>query len=332
MLHRRIYQCTRGHSDKNKNWQNMEKFDTKSPNKPFIKKDKPKEPYRPNTPRTNEQRKCHKCGGIGHLANNYLEMEKSTKWWKQKTRMMKMMNISLEKTLKSQKPLKPYPPLLRRPAYPESPRAREALEIHIKELMALGVLRKLYIEACGEGLDSALHQTQIINDKPVEGPICFISRQIKPTKARYGERQMGCIFLVWALEKLPYYLDGTVFDVITDCNAVKSLLKMKTPKIHMLRWQTAIQEYRRNMTIDHKCGSIHKNADDHRIWALANAPEIPAWVSQEEHHIEGICVTDIGTELFNQVIESYTMDKNCHILCQPLIKDCKDPSISTKLD
>ncbi|MBW0506914.1 hypothetical protein O181_046629 [Austropuccinia psidii MF-1] len=33
---------------------------------------------------------------------------------------------------------------------------------------------KLYIDACGEGLGAALHQTQIINDKPVEGLICFI--------------------------------------------------------------------------------------------------------------------------------------------------------------
>ncbi|MBW0560646.1 hypothetical protein O181_100361 [Austropuccinia psidii MF-1] len=38
---------------------------------------------------------------------------------------------------------KPYPPLLKRPAYPASPRAREALEVHIKELMDLGVLRKV---------------------------------------------------------------------------------------------------------------------------------------------------------------------------------------------
>ncbi|MBW0548372.1 hypothetical protein O181_088087 [Austropuccinia psidii MF-1] len=38
---------------------------------------------------------------------------------------------------------KPYPPILRRPAYPASPRAREALEVHIKELMNLGVLRKV---------------------------------------------------------------------------------------------------------------------------------------------------------------------------------------------
>ncbi|MBW0529876.1 hypothetical protein O181_069591 [Austropuccinia psidii MF-1] len=38
---------------------------------------------------------------------------------------------------------KPYPPLLRRPAYPDGPRVREALEVHIKELIDLGVLRKV---------------------------------------------------------------------------------------------------------------------------------------------------------------------------------------------
>ncbi|MBW0560181.1 hypothetical protein O181_099896 [Austropuccinia psidii MF-1] len=37
----------------------------------------------------------------------------------------------------------PYPLLLRRPAYPAIPRAREALEVHIKQLIDLGVLRKV---------------------------------------------------------------------------------------------------------------------------------------------------------------------------------------------
>ncbi|MBW0514063.1 hypothetical protein O181_053778 [Austropuccinia psidii MF-1] len=63
---------------------------------------------------------------------------------------------------------------------------------------------KLYIDACGEGLGAVLHQTQIINDKPVEGPSCFISRQIKPTEERYVASQMECLCLLWALEKLHY--------------------------------------------------------------------------------------------------------------------------------
>ncbi|MBW0544151.1 hypothetical protein O181_083866 [Austropuccinia psidii MF-1] len=38
---------------------------------------------------------------------------------------------------------RPYPPLLIRPAYAAGPRAREALESLINELMKLGVLRKV---------------------------------------------------------------------------------------------------------------------------------------------------------------------------------------------
>ncbi|MBW0561428.1 hypothetical protein O181_101143 [Austropuccinia psidii MF-1] len=123
------------------------------------------------------------------------------------------------------------------------------------------LLFKLYIDASGDGLGAALHQAQIINDKPAEGPICFKSRQIKPTVARYGASQIECLCLVWALEKLNYFLEGCVFEVITDFTAVKSLLKINTPNRHMLRWQIAIQEYRRNMTIVQKDGNVHKNAD-----------------------------------------------------------------------
>ncbi|MBW0553310.1 hypothetical protein O181_093025 [Austropuccinia psidii MF-1] len=88
---------------------------------------------------------------------------------------------------------------------------------------------------------------------------------------------------------LHYCFNGTVFNVIKDCNAVKSLLNMKTPNRHMLRWQTAIQEYRGNKTI------VHKNSDGLSNRALENTPENQAWVPQEAHHIEGIFVTDIGT-------------------------------------
>ncbi|MBW0512668.1 hypothetical protein O181_052383 [Austropuccinia psidii MF-1] len=55
---------------------NLKKLDIKRPNKPFIKKDKPKETFKPNTSSNNEQRKCQKCGGIGNLANNCLKKAK----------------------------------------------------------------------------------------------------------------------------------------------------------------------------------------------------------------------------------------------------------------
>ncbi|MBW0588795.1 hypothetical protein O181_128510 [Austropuccinia psidii MF-1] len=120
---------------------------------------------------------------------------------------------------------------------------------------------KLYIDASADMLGAELHQVQIINNIPVEGLICFTSRQIKPTEARCGASQMECLCLVWALEKLNYTLEGCFFEVITDCTIVKSLLNMNTPNRNMLRWQIALQEYRGNMNIVHKDGNIHKNED-----------------------------------------------------------------------
>ncbi|MBW0488946.1 hypothetical protein O181_028661 [Austropuccinia psidii MF-1] len=109
---------------------------------------------------------------------------------------------------------------------------------------------KLYIDAaCSQGLGAALHQRQIVDGEPREGVICYISRQLKDSEARYGATQTECLCLVWALEKLHYYLEGAVFEVYTDCTALKSLLYMKTTNRHMLRWQIAIKEYRGNMTI-----------------------------------------------------------------------------------
>ncbi|MBW0527671.1 hypothetical protein O181_067386 [Austropuccinia psidii MF-1] len=172
---------------------------------------------------------------------------------------------------------------------------------------------KLYIDAYVEVLGAELHQTQINHDKPDEGPLYFNLRKINPTEERYGSGKMECLCLVQDLEKLHYFLDGTVFDVITDCNSVKYLLKMKTSNRHMLRWKISIQEYGGNLTRAHRYESIHKSSYGLRRLALANTPESPAWVPQEEHHIEGLCVTDFGTEFFNQVKESYEMDKKFNI-------------------
>ncbi|MBW0549207.1 hypothetical protein O181_088922 [Austropuccinia psidii MF-1] len=223
---------------------------------------------------------------------------------------------------------------------PESIKAYEKIKKALTEAPLLlmpgwNIPFKLYIDACGDGLGAALNQVQIIDDKPTEGPVCYISRQIKPTEARYGARQMECLCLVWALEKLHYYLYGSGFEVITDFNALKSLLNMKPPNRHMLRWQIAIQEYKSSISIAHKEGKIHKNADRLSRWALANTTDNPAYVPLEAEPqipIEGMKITDIGTEFFEEVRESYKLDKDCHVLTSLLDKDCKDPSLINSLD
>ncbi|MBW0530879.1 hypothetical protein O181_070594 [Austropuccinia psidii MF-1] len=73
---------------------------------------------------------------------------------------------------------------------------------------------KLYIDAaCSQGLGAALEHLQIGDGEPTEGVIFYISRKLKDSQARYGATHIECLFLFWALEKLHYYLEGSVFEV-----------------------------------------------------------------------------------------------------------------------
>ncbi|MBW0518959.1 hypothetical protein O181_058674 [Austropuccinia psidii MF-1] len=77
------------------------------------------------------------------------------------------------------------------------------------------------------------------------------------------------------------------------------------------------------MTIVHKAGNIRNNADGLSRWALANTPDIPAYVPMEAEPqipMEGINITDIGTEFLKEVREYYKQEKNFHILISLLDK------------
>ncbi|MBW0562881.1 hypothetical protein O181_102596 [Austropuccinia psidii MF-1] len=52
----------------------------------------------------------------------------------------------------------------------------------------------LYIDAaCSQGLGEALHQRQIVDGEPRERVICYISRQLKDSEARYGATHTECL-------------------------------------------------------------------------------------------------------------------------------------------
>ncbi|MBW0591509.1 hypothetical protein O181_131224 [Austropuccinia psidii MF-1] len=168
-----------------------------------------------------------------------------------------------------------------------------------------------------------------------------------------------CLCLVWALEKLHYYLEGAVFEVYTDCTALKYLLNMNTTNRHMLRWQIAIQEYRGNMTIIYKEGKSHTNAFGLSRWPLDNVKSNPTYDAEvaaqiPNHFMEidrrnnfrfsewtpesgtldsgntdseetetlilGISYSELHNEFFSAVVKSYAKQKKCGILLQLLQK------------
>ncbi|MBW0521439.1 hypothetical protein O181_061154 [Austropuccinia psidii MF-1] len=110
---------------------------------------------------------------------------------------------------------------------------------------------------------------------------------------------------------------------------------MRTPYRHMLKWQIAIQEYRGNMTIVHIAGNIHKNSDSLSRWELPNTIDNYSYVSANAEHeilIKGINITDVGTELFEEVRKSYKQDMNFNIITSILEKDFKDTALDNYLN
>ncbi|MBW0506230.1 hypothetical protein O181_045945 [Austropuccinia psidii MF-1] len=226
---------------------------------------------------------------------------------------------------------------------------------------------KLYIDAaCSQGLGEALHQTQIVDGEPREGVICYISRQLKDSGARYGANRTEFLCLVWAVEKLHYYFEGVVFEVYTHCTASKSLLNMNTTNRHMLRWQIVIQEYRGNMTIIYKEGKSHTNTDILSRWPLDNVKSNPAYDSGVEakipiHFMEidrkknfifsewapdsgntnsegtetpivGIGSSEFHTEFFNAVMKTYAKHKQFGILLQLFQQKYRSPELESQLE
>ncbi|MBW0510003.1 hypothetical protein O181_049718 [Austropuccinia psidii MF-1] len=88
------------------------------------------------------------------------------------------------------------------------------------------------------------------------------------------------------------------------------------------------------MTIVHQAGNIDKNSDGLSRWAWPNTPYNAAYVpetAEPQITIEGINITDVGTELFEESIESHKQDNNLHIPTSLLDKDCRDAALTNSL-
>ncbi|MBW0472273.1 hypothetical protein O181_011988 [Austropuccinia psidii MF-1] len=103
----------------------------------------------------------------------------------------------------------------------------------------------------------------------------------------------------------------------------------------MLKWQISTQQYEGNITIVHKGVNINKNANGISNWALANTLANTAHILlEEESHIpiEGINITDVGTEYFEEVRGSYKNDNHFHILTSFFEKHCKNTPLVNSQD
>lgn len=92
-----------------------------------------------------------------------------------------------------------------------------------------------------------------------EVPICFISRTLRGSEIRYTISEKEMLAIVFALNKLRFYLIGNKFEIQSDHACLKFLMKTKFTNNRIYRWSLLIQEY--NFEIKHVKGKENIIAD-----------------------------------------------------------------------
>ena len=98
---------------------------------------------------------------------------------------------------------------------------------------------KLETDASGAGLGAVLSQAQ--KDGSTR-PIAFASHTLQSSKVNYGITELEALAVVWAVKHFHQYLYGHKCQVITDHEALKSLLSTPHPSGKLAPWGLILQE------------------------------------------------------------------------------------------
>ena len=118
--------------------------------------------------------------------------------------------------------------------------------------------KKFTIETDASKMGSgAVHSQEQSNG--LQRPIAFASRTLQPHEKNYGVTEMEALGVVWAIKHFCPYIYGQHCTVITDHQALKSLLNTPQTSGKLARWGMAIQEL--DLTIEYRQSWKNQKAD-----------------------------------------------------------------------
>jgi len=118
----------------------------------------------------------------------------------------------------------------------------------------------LYTDACRKGVAAVLQQISSIDG--LEHPILYISRRLNSAEFHYASTELECLAVVWSLDKLSHYLDGTTFKLFTDHAALKWIWSIKPEaNARLFRWSLILNPLKDRVEIIHRPGRMHANVD-----------------------------------------------------------------------
>lgn len=97
----------------------------------------------------------------------------------------------------------------------------------------------VHCDASGYGIGAVL--TQVIEGE--EMVICYLSRSLSRNERNYSTTERECLAVIWSIEKLRPYLEGTKFTIITDHGSLVWLNNLKDLTGRLARWAVRLQQF-----------------------------------------------------------------------------------------
>lgn len=177
-------------------------------------------------------------------------------------------------------------------------------------------------DASDYGLGAVL--SQVHNGE--EHVISYLSRSLNKNERRYTTTEKECLAVLFAIEKLRPYIEGTRFTVVTDHYSLKWLNSIKDPVGRIARWAVRLQQY--DFDIVHRKGKDHI-VPDALSRAVPIVDKIDSVLNGADSNFE---VTDSWYASMRQRVSSQSSKFPLWRLEDgKLFKKCK-PSLTTSLD
>lgn len=106
-------------------------------------------------------------------------------------------------------------------------------------------------DASGYGIGAVLTQQHPEGEKV----ICYLSRSLTRAERNWTTTERECLAVLWAIEKLRPYVEGSRFTVITDHYSLCWLNRLQSPSGRLARWAVRLQQY--SFDIIHRKGKEH---------------------------------------------------------------------------
>lgn len=106
-------------------------------------------------------------------------------------------------------------------------------------------------DACDYGIAAILSQeTKLIS---------CVSRLLSPAERKYSITEKECLAVIFGIQKFRHFLEFEHFTVITDHQALTSLMSHRGPNPRLTRWAMALSGY--DFDIAYRRGVHHANVD-----------------------------------------------------------------------